>query len=105
MIMVTRHCHEGIKEMKYVLFYESASDVATKAPTHYSAHHARALEFHARGTLLLIGSFVNAQEEGAMGIFTTHKAAEEFAMGDPFVLNGVVRSWHVRAWNETLSES
>jgi len=50
----------------------------------------------------MIGPFANAQE-GAMGIFTTREAAEEFANGDPFVLNGVVRAWHIREWNEALA--
>ena len=64
---------------------------------------ARADDFHARSTLLMIGTFANPQEEGSMAIFTTYQAAEEFARGDPFVLNGVVRAWHIRAWNEVLA--
>jgi uncharacterized protein len=37
-----------------------------------------------------------------MGIFTTREAAEEFASGDPFVLNGVVAQWSIRPWREVL---
>lgn len=91
--------------MKYVLFYDSSPDVASKAPIHYSAHHARLETFHERGTLLMIGNFANAQDEGAMAVFTTRDAAEAFAMEDPFVLNGVVFRWHVREWNEVLAVS
>jgi uncharacterized protein YciI len=40
-----------------------------------------------------------------MGIFATREAAEEFIKGDPFVLGGVVQSWEIREWNETLSPS
>lgn len=89
--------------MKYVLFYESADDVRSKAPPHLPAHRARFLDFHARGTLLMVGTFGNPQEEGSMGIFTSREAAEEFVRGDPFVLNGVVRAWHIREWNEVLA--
>lgn len=88
--------------MKYVLFYESADDVLAKAPLHFGAHRARLEEFHARGTLLMVGTFGNPQDEGSMAIFITREAAEEFARGDPFVLNGVVRNWHIREWNEAL---
>ena len=88
--------------MKVVVFYESAADMADKAPLHFPAHRARWREFADRGDLLMIGPFANAQEDGAMGIFTTREAAEEFARNDPFVLNGVVRSWQVREWNEVL---
>jgi uncharacterized protein len=89
--------------MKYVLFYESADDVLSKAPPHFPAHSARCDEFHARGTLLMVGTFADPQEEGSMAIFTTREAAEEFVNGDPFVLNGVVRDWHIREWNEALA--
>ena len=46
------------------------------------------------------GVFANPQE-GALIIFTTREAAEEFARGDPFVFNGVVRAWRIHEWNET----
>lgn len=88
--------------MKYVLFHESAGDIRSKAPLHFAAHRAHFEAFHARGTLLLIGPFASP-EEGAMAIFRTREAAEEFAAGDPFVLNGVVRTWHIREWNEALA--
>jgi uncharacterized protein YciI len=91
--------------MKYVLFYESADDVAAKAPAHFPAHRVHYQEFHALGTLLMLGTFGNPQAEGSMAIFTTRDAAEEFARGDPFVLNAVVRKWYVRQWNEVLTAS
>jgi uncharacterized protein YciI len=90
--------------VKHVLFYESAPDVAAKAPAHFPAHKARLDDFHARGTLLMVGTFGDPQAEGSMTIFTTRAAAEEFAAEDPFVLNGVVRAWHIREWNEIFAE-
>jgi uncharacterized protein len=87
--------------MKYVLFYESAADdVAEKAPVHFPAHQARWQEFGERGSLLLIGPFTD--RTGAMGVFTTRDAAEEFVAGDPFVLHGVVRNWYIREWMEAI---
>jgi hypothetical protein len=89
--------------VKYVLFYESADDVASKAPAHFANHSARLKEFHDRGQLLMVGTFADAQRDGSMSVFTTREAAEEFAKGDPFVLNGVVKSWRVLDWNEALT--
>jgi uncharacterized protein len=89
--------------MKYVLFYESADDVGAKAPAYFPPHRARYEEFHARGDLLMLGTFEDPQRDGSMAIFRTREAAEEFAGGDPFVMNGVVRAWHVRGWNEALA--
>lgn len=55
--------------MKAVAFYESADDLAAKAPLHAAAHRARWREFADRGELLMIGPFADAQQDGAMGIF------------------------------------
>lgn len=89
--------------MKSVLFYESAPDVAASAPLHFAAHSAHAREFHDRGVLLMIGVFADVQNEGAMAVFTSRAAAEEFAERDPFVVNGVVSSWRVSEWMESLT--
>jgi uncharacterized protein YciI len=87
--------------VKYVLLYETQD--LSKAPLHGAAHSAHGHEFHERGLLVAYGPFTNAQEEGAMAVFTTRQAAEEFARGDPFVLNGVVRdSWQIREWDEAF---
>ena len=89
--------------MKYVLFYESADDVMSRAPVHFEAHSARLHEFHARGEILMVGTFGDPQVQGSMAIFPTRAAAESFVDGDPFVLNGVVRRWEIREWNEILA--
>jgi uncharacterized protein len=87
--------------VKYVLFYEPGDeDAATLARVHFAAHRARWQEFAESGRLLAIGPFTDGA--GAMSVFATHAAAEEFAEGDPFVLNRVVRSWSIREWNEAL---
>jgi uncharacterized protein len=88
--------------MKYVVFYESADDVASKAPAQFAAHKAWYEGFVARGDLLLIGVFDDPQRNGSMSVFRTRESAEEFAQGDPFVLNGVVKSWQIREWNEAV---
>jgi uncharacterized protein YciI len=87
---------------KYVVFYESAEDVAAKAPLHFPAHRALLDAYHADGRLLLVGPFGNPQAEGSMAVFRTREAAEAFVQEDPFVLNGVVRNVTTRVWNEVL---
>lgn len=89
---------------KYVLLYEAAEDVASKAPAHFPAHRARWREFRERGELLLIGTFADVQKDGSMAVFTSRAAAEEFAEGDPFVLEGVVGRWEIREWLEAIGE-
>lgn len=88
--------------MKVVMFYEVDEDGLPKAKLHFAAHRARLDEFRSRGVLLMAGPFANPAE-GAMGVFTSRDAAEEFVTGDPFVINGVVGKWSFREWNEVLA--
>jgi uncharacterized protein len=89
--------------MKYVLLYASADDVATLAPLHFPAHLARIKEFYGRGEILMVGTFADAQRQGAMGVFPTREAVESFVADDPFLINGVIKSYEIREWNEILT--
>ncbi len=89
--------------MKIIVLYEVAHEGLAVARTHFAAHRARLEEFHARGVLLMAGPFANPAE-GAMGVFTSREAAEEFIRADPFVLHGVVSKWSLREWNEVLAQ-
>jgi uncharacterized protein YciI len=65
--------------------------------------HRKHLErFHAAGTLLMVGTFADPLADGSMGIFTSREAAEEFVHEDPFMLAGLMRSWRILEWNESL---
>ncbi|HSD22659.1 MAG TPA: YciI family protein [Anaeromyxobacter sp.] len=87
--------------VKAVLLYQSAPDVLTKAPIHFPAHKARVDEFHRRGDLLAVGTWADPRE-GSMAVFRTRQAAEEFVKDDPFVKNGVVASYQIKDWDESL---
>jgi uncharacterized protein YciI len=88
--------------MKIVMSYELAADGMSKAMENYEAHSERLHEFHSRGVLLMAGPLGNPPE-GALGIFTTREAAEEFVAADPFVTNGVVAKWRLVEWQEALA--
>jgi uncharacterized protein len=89
--------------MKYVLLYEAADDFRAKVPAHIDAHRALWKQFRSQGTLLMVGPFTDPPLGGAMGIFTSRAAAEEFVKADPFVAHGVVARWTIREWNEVLA--
>ena len=88
--------------MKYVLFYESADNVAAKAPAQFPAHKARYEGFHARGDLLMLGTFADPPARRLDGDLHNPGSRGGVRPGDPFVVNGVVRNWQVREWNEVL---
>ncbi len=87
--------------MKHVLFYELADGAMELAQQHYPAHRGRLDDFHRRGLLLLVGTFSDAPV-GAMAVFTTRDAADEFMADDPFLHHGVVGAHRVREWDEVL---
>jgi uncharacterized protein YciI len=89
--------------MKYVLFYEASDNVVERAPPHMPAHRAHIDAYHDGRGLEQVGLFGSPQDEGAMVIFSTRDAAEEFARADPFVINGVVKRWYIRQWDEIYS--
>jgi len=86
--------------VKYAVIYEAADDVVARTPEFMPAHRAWYQEFARRGDLLMVGPFSDAA--GALAVLTSRAAAEEFAAGDPFVRNGLVRKWFVREWMEAL---
>jgi uncharacterized protein YciI len=86
--------------VKYAVIYEAADDVRARAPEFMPAHRAWYQEFARRGDLLMVGPFSDAT--GALAVLTSRAAAEEFAAGDPFVRNGLVRRWYVWEWVEVL---
>jgi hypothetical protein len=87
--------------VKYVVCYEVADDVMAKIREHNPEHRARWARYRDRGELLMIGPFTDLRD-GAMAVFTTREAAEEFVSGDPFVLHGVVHKWRILEWMEAL---
>ncbi len=88
------------ENLRYVVFYDSGD--LSLAPENLPAHRAWYAGFIRRGLLTSLGPF--ADRGGAMAILTTREAAEEFASGDPFVLNGVVSAWRVREWWEVSQD-
>jgi len=65
---------------RYVVFYESAADVMSKAPPVYPRHLARLKEFRDRGDLLLVGTFGDPQAEGSMAVFGSRKPPRSSSM-------------------------
>lgn len=83
--------------MRYVLFYEAKAGAGAAAREHFPEHRAWFEGFMSRGVLLSVGLLTDATG-GAMGIFTTREAVDEFVAGDPFLKHGVVDAWQVREW-------
>ena len=65
----------------------------------YPRHKALADQFIAKGEVIGMGPFA---DRGNMAIFRTREAAERFVREDPFALQGLVKSYTIREWNDSL---
>ena len=89
--------------MHYLLFYEASDDYEERRKPFREAHIKYAREAVARGELVLGGALANPVD-GAVLLFAGNSpsVAENFAKSDPYVVNGVARSWRVREWTTVV---
>jgi|SRR5215469_898201 uncharacterized protein YciI len=89
--------------MHYLLFYEVEPFYVERRTKFRSEHLSLARQAHERGELILAGA-LDDPVDGAVLVFSESSpgAAEAFAKSDPYVLNGLVKSWRVRKWNTVV---
>ena len=85
--------------MKYVVLGESSGATMEQVMAVYPRHKALADQFIASGEVIGMGPFA---DRGNMAIFRTREADERFVREDPFALEGLVKSYTIREWNDSL---
>ena len=88
----------------FLLTYTLAPDYLARRGSLRAEHLALAQAAVQRGELLLGGALDPPEE--AMLLFAGEDAAvaEGFALGDPYVVNGLVTAWRVRQWLTVVGE-
>jgi hypothetical protein len=85
--------------MKAVVIGEKSGVTMDEIIKVYPRHKVVVEKFVANGDVLGIGPF---SDLGNMAIFKTRAAAEQFIKEDPFVLEGTVKSYAIKDWNDTM---
>lgn len=85
--------------MKYVVIGESSGVPMDRIMSVYPRHKAIVDRYVARGEVIGIGPF---EDRGNMAIFRSREAAEAFAKEDPFILEGLVKSFVIREWHDQM---
>jgi uncharacterized protein YciI len=85
--------------MKFVVLGEPSGATMEQIMAVYPRHKTLVDQFIARGDVIGIGPFEN---RGNMAIFRTREAAEAFVRQDPFAREGLVASYSIREWNDSL---
>lgn len=86
--------------MHFVLFYELAENYLEKRGRFREEHLELARKSADRGELILGGSLDPA--DTALLLFKDQSSAEVFAERDPYISNGLVKSWQVRKWDTVV---
>jgi hypothetical protein len=89
--------------MHYLLFYDVVEGYPEKRRPFRAAHLAYAGEAVARGELVLGGALADPVDAAVL-LFRapSRETVERFAARDPYVLNGLVKSWRVREWTTVI---
>jgi hypothetical protein len=89
--------------MHYLLFYEVADDYLERRGAYRAEHLALAREAVERGEIVLGGALTDPVDT-AIILFrgTSPAVAERFVAVDPYIKNGLVRSWRVREWTTVV---
>lgn len=85
--------------MKTVVIGEPSGANMETIMSVYPRHKIIVDKYIDKGEVLGIGPF---SDRGNMAIFKTRSAAEQFVTEDPFILEGIVKSFVIRDWNDSL---
>jgi hypothetical protein len=87
----------------YALIYDLIDVYLEQRAPFRAAHLALATQSHERGELFLGGAFADPADEALLIFRANDKSvAERFANDDPYVINGLVKRWQVRAWTVVI---
>lgn len=91
--------------MHIVLLYDYVDDYLEKRKPLRPAHFTYAQAYYDRGELAMAGAYAD-EPPGAILVFRGDKAevAQQFAESDPYVLQGLVKSWRVRPWATVMGD-
>jgi len=85
--------------MKAVVIGEPSGATMETIMSVYPRHKAVVDKYISNGEVIGIGPFIGG---GNMAIFKTRKAAEQFVIEDPFILEGLVKSFVIREWKDDI---
>ena len=89
--------------MHLALIYKLVDDYLDRRPPLRDEHLALARAAHERGDLALAGAF-NDPADRALLVWSTEDedVVRRFVEADPYVRDGLVKSWEIRRWNVVI---
>lgn len=85
--------------MKAVVIGEASGASMDEIMKVFPRHKVVVDRFVGRGDVIGIGPFA---DRGNMAIFRSRAAAEAFVKEDPFILEGLIKSYAIRDWHDQM---
>src|SRR5215204_835067 len=88
----------------FALLYDVVDDFTNKRTPFRPAHLKEVRDSQSRGELIMAGAL--GDPAGALLVFRAPEksTAENFAVNDPYVKEGLVKSWRVRPWTVVVGQ-
>lgn len=88
----------------YILDYITSDNYLEERVKYRKEHLNHATEYFNEGYLILGGAIDAANEAVLVFKADSDKIVEAFAQNDPYVKNGLIKSWSVKKWNVVIGE-
>lgn len=91
--------------MHFLLLYDVVDDYVDRRGPFRAEHLSLVQKAHDRGELVMAGALADPPD-GAVLVFrgSSPQPAESFAQADPYVRNGLVKTWRVRKWTTVVGD-
>ena len=84
----------------FAAFYDVVDDFVARRAAFRGEHLRRVSESYARGELVLAGALADPADRALLIFYAQNKAVvESFIHNDPYVINGLVKTWEIRQWS------
>jgi uncharacterized protein len=90
--------------MHFLLFYDVVDDYVTRRASYRAEHLALIQKAYDRGELVIAGALADPADGAVLVFRGSAQPAEAFAQADPYVRNGLVKSWRVRKWSTVIGD-
>jgi uncharacterized protein YciI len=89
--------------MYKILFYETVDNYLELRAQYRAEHLALVERYYNNGILVMAGALADPYD-AAILVFKTESEllVEEFAKSDPYVKNGLIKTWKIRQWNVVI---
>ena len=87
----------------YALIYHLVDDYMTRRTQFREEHLKLAKKLNEKGEMILAGAFSDPPDKALLIFHVSDKSIiEDFIKKDPYIKNGLIAKWEIRAWTVVI---